>query len=411
MPAIPDAAPGVLAASAGDRFAGDRFASWPRGLARLALVGLIMLVIAAAVVPIHSRIRRATALHPAAFQVAPHAASVRHGAPGPPNPRGKDHDLALYDRVVEHVRRGDPYYPAVVGEQRGHYPVTPGFAVRLPTLAFIEAAVGVVGEWIAAIALFAAVLLAWWRRLGEEPGGRAHRLVAMVLLGWLAARGLYGYFFVLHELWAGMLLALAFGLHRRGRWHGAFAAAALALAIRELALPFVLLMAATAAWRRDWRQVAAWVLLVAVFAAGMALHFHLVAEQTRPTDIPSGSWLALRGLSGWLSNAVLASNLRIIDHSLAGVLVILAMLGWAGWRSDAGAFGFWLYGGYGVAFMIAGRWENFYWGEIIGPAQLVGLAFAPRALASLVEAGFPGSLARVRPLLHKLPRWRPRAFS
>ena len=46
--------------------------------------------------------------------------------------------------------------------------------------------------------------------------------------------------FVLHELWAGMLLALAFGLHRPGRKYGAaLVAAGLALAIREHALPFV----------------------------------------------------------------------------------------------------------------------------------------------------------------------------
>ncbi len=381
----------------------DRFAHWPSGLSRLALLALMLAVIAAAVVPIHSRITHNAPSHVAsAHTVAAHGASVTA-----PNPRGRDLDLAFYDRMVDHMHRGDPYYPTVVAEQRrSRYPVTPGFAVRLPTLAWIEGKVGIVGEYATAIVLFLAVLLAWWRRLGCEPGGRQHRLAAMAGLVWLASRGLYAYFFVLHELWAGMLLALAFGLHRPRRWKGAFVAVAAALAIRELALPFVLLMAAGAAWRRDWRETAAWAALVAGFGALLALHFHLVAPHVLPTDAPSAPWLALRGLSGWLSNAVLASNLRIIDHHLAGVLVILALFGWAGWRSDAGRFGFWLYGGYGVAFTIVGRWENFYWGEMIGPAQLIGLAFAPRALASLVEAGFPGSLAYGRSLLHKLPRWR-----
>ena len=50
-----------------------------------------------------------------------------------------------------------------------------------------------------------------------------------------------GTFFVLHELWSGMLLALAFGLHRPGQGNGgrcrsSVAAAALAVAIREHAL-------------------------------------------------------------------------------------------------------------------------------------------------------------------------------
>ena len=68
------------------------------------------------------------------------------------------------------------------------------------------------------------------------------------------------------------------------------------------------------------------------------------------------------------------------------IFVILTMVGWAGWRSPAGALGTLFYGGYGTAFMIAGRPENYYWGVMIVPALLIGLAFAPRALVSLVRA-------------------------
>ena len=49
------------------------------------------------------------------------------------------------------------------------------------------------------------------------------------------------------------------------------AVAALALAIREHALPFVLLLGAMAVWRRDWKEAAAWGALVAVFCGAMAL--------------------------------------------------------------------------------------------------------------------------------------------
>jgi len=117
------------------------------------------------------------------------------------------------------------------------------------------------------------------------------------------------------------------------------------------------------------------------------VHLHLVALHTLPSDPTGPSWLALRGLGGWLSNVVLSSNLRFLPHWLAGPLVVLMVLGFAGWRSRLGAFTTLLFLGYGLLFMIAGRNDNFYWGAVIAPGMFVGLAFAPMALAGLVRAG------------------------
>jgi hypothetical protein len=94
----------------------------------------------------------------------------------------------------------------------------------------------------------------------------------------------------------------------------------------------------------------------------------------------------MRGLSGWLGNVVQSSNLRLLPDWLAGPLVILTTLGWAGWRTPAGTFGFLIAVGYGLAFLIAGRWDNFYWGAVVAPMLTAGLAFTPRALGSLWRA-------------------------
>jgi hypothetical protein len=186
-----------------------------------------------------------------------------------------------------------------------------------------------------------------------------------------------------------MLVALAIGLHRPedqgGRWLAAWLATALALAIREHVAPFVLLLAAFAAWRRAWREMAAWLGLLALFAVGLAVHLHLIAAVTVPADPVGPGWLALRGLGGWLSDVVLSSNLRFLPHWAAGPLVVLMVLGFAWWRSGLGAFLTLLYLGYGLLFMIAGRDENFYWGAVIAPGMFAGLAFSPMALASLVR--------------------------
>jgi hypothetical protein len=349
----------------------DRFAHWPRGRARLLLAVFAALVLLAVLVPVEAS--------------KGGVASVPSLVGGNGAERPRDDDLALYDHVIERIRGGEHYYDFIVEEQRrADYPVRPGLAVRLPTLAYLDAWLGLPGQIAAAFVLLAALLLAWWRRLTDEPGGLDRRAlgVALVLMG--GSLGLNRYYFVLHELWAGMLLALAFALHRPGRkWGWALAVAALALAIREHCLPFVLLMAAMAFWRREWKQGAAWSALAVAFVAALAIHLQIVAGDVLPSDRPSPPWLALRGLSGWLSNIVLASNLRFLPHFVAGPLLLLMVLGWAGWRSPAGAFATLLYLGYGLLFMIAGRKDNFYWGAVVAPAMFVGLAFAPMALKSL----------------------------
>ena len=361
----------------------DRFALWPRRHARAALLAVLALLVLSALVPIRAA-EQAIPTAGLADQIKGDTAAFQ---------RPRDDDLALYDRVIERIGKGENYYVVAAQEhRRSHYPLRPGVAVRLPTLAYLLAWLGTGGQVAAAALLLLGVMAAWWQRLGAEPGGTPRRVIAMALLAMGASLGLNRYFFTLHELWAGMLLALALGLHRPGRkWGAALAVAALALAIREHALPFVLLMAAMALWRRDWKEGAAWSALALAFAGALAVHLHLVAQQVLPTDPKGPDWLVLRGLSGWLSNVVLSSNLRLLPHFVAGPLVVLMLLGWAGWKSPLAAFAVLFQLGYGLAFMLAGRPDNYYWGAMVAPTLAVGLAFAPGAMASLARAAaLPG---------------------
>ncbi len=377
--------PGMAGGSAGlDRLtaekaapAWDRFAHWRAGPARLLLAVLAVLLLLAALGPPEG----------ASPVRLPQLASAPIGASGTAPPRERDDDLAFYDRVIERVAGGEDYYDFIVAEQRARdYPVRPGFAVRLPTLAYVHAWLGEPGMVVLAVLLLGATVWAWWRRLGEEPGGQSRRRIGAALMLMGGSLGLNRDYFVLHELWAGMLLALAFGLHRRGGWGWSLAVAAAALAVREHALPFVLLMGAMAAWRRDWKEAANWAALVLAFCAIMAWHLALVAPHVMPGDPEGPDWLVLRGLWGWLGNVVQSSNLRFLPSALAGPLVLLMVFGWAGWRSPAGATGTLLFLGYGLAFMLAGRANNFYWGAVVAPAMFVGLAFLPMALRSLWAA-------------------------
>ena len=356
----------------------DRFAGWDRWPARILLLVVAALLVLAAIAPLSASLDGKPSEVPSL---------IGDGPPDGQTESERDEDLAFYDRVIERIGHGENYYDFIVEEQRARdYPVRPGLAVRLPTLAWIHASLGEPAMIALAIALLFACIWAWWNRLGEEPGGVRFRLLGTALMAMGGSLGLNRSFFVLHELWAGMLIALAFGLHRPGRWGAALVVAALALALRELVLPFVLLMAAMAAWRKDWREATAWIMLVAVFAAIMVWHLSLIAVQEVPSDPVGPDWLVLRGLSGWLGNIVLSSNLRLLPHELASPVVILMALGWAGWKSSAGTTGTFLYLGYGLAFMLAGRANNFYWGAVVAPAMFIGLAFLPMALPSLVRA-------------------------
>ena len=351
----------------------DRFAHWPPGAALWVVAATVLLLIAAS---LSERTSRDTPTAP-----------VSTTAAAAPQGEARDTDLALYDVIAARVAAGENYYRVAVEEQRARdFPVRPGLAVRLPTLAMLFAALGTVGMALLAGVLAVLTLGAWWLRLGEEPGGDDHRTIALLLLVIGAATGLKLQYLVLHEVWAGLLLALSFGLHRPGRWGAAWLAAAAALAIREHALPFVLLMGAMAAYRRDWRETAAWGGLVLLFVIGLALHLAQVNPLISPADPASAAWIVWRGLGGLTSNVELSTSLHLLPGWLAAPLVLLPLLGWAGWKSNAGLFGLLLFGGYGLLFMIAGRDNNFYWALVVTPCWFMGLAFVPRTVRTLVNS-------------------------
>lgn len=370
-----------MAIGIGKAAAFDRYAHWRQGPARLALAVLLLIMALAAWAPGMPReLAEAPDLVPqSASAIAAPAASEGE----------KDNDLLLYRRIADRVAQGDDYYVAATELQRANgYPVAPGLTVRLPTLAHITALVGPKGLVALNLALVFAALALTFRRLSAEPGGSEIKLVGTALLLVGLSTSMSAQFLTLHEVWAAELMVLSFALHRpdKGQWIAAWLAAAAAVAVRELALPFVLLMGAMALWRGNRREALAWALLVALFAAGLAWHLNLAEAQIRPGDAVSPSWLALEGIGGWLYKVEHSSLLNLFPQVIAGPLAVLAVFGWTGWNSPAGRFGALLSLGYALAFMIAGRQNNFYWGVIAVPFLFMGLAWMPFALRSLIEA-------------------------
>jgi len=353
----------------------DRFAYWAPGAAILTLMGFALLIVVAA-------LTQRTDVPPAPAPIETAAPATTALPPG--EDPARDTDLRLYERIAERVDAGESYYAVAVEEQRArNFPVNPGLAVRLPTLAYMTAWFEPWGMAALGAVLAVLTLVAWWVRLHDESGGNERRIYILLLLVIGAGVGFKPQYLALHEVWAGILIALSLGLHRPRLWLLPLLAAALALAIREHALPYVLLMG-TLAWARGHRKEAmAWGALVLAFGIVLAAHLAMVADVTSAADPASPSWFAWRGLGGWTANIVISSPLQLLPGWLAAMLVIVPLIGWAGWRSDLGATGLLLCAGYGVMFMIAGRDNNFYWALVVMPIWFVGLAFVPRALTSL----------------------------
>ncbi len=292
-------------------------------------------------------------------------------------------DLALYTRIADRVAAGEGYYPAAMDEHRtSNYPTRPFVAVRQPTLAWLQSVIGVGGVRYLEMGLVLACLLALNARLAGLVSlpERLAALVLMTLGGAAVSVPLAG---LIHELWAGLWLTLALLVYRPDRWWPALLAAAAAIAVRELAVPFVLLWCAVALGQRRWREAAAVAGLLAIFAVGMGLHGSAVEALRLPGDPASQGWDALAGYALPLLALARLTGLLLLPVSIAAPIAVLPLVGWLGLGGRLGLFAALWFAGLATMIALFARPENFYWAQIGLPAYGIGLAFAPRALAEL----------------------------
>lgn len=301
---------------------------------------------------------------------------------------GPGNDHVLYARIAERVAAGEPYYPAAADEhRRGDYPLRPFVTVRLPTLAHIVAALGERKSLALFLLVGGAAVFAWYRRLRTEPGlplaaAAVGALFIAANLSQLVARD----WLYIHETGAGALIALALALYRPERPWPTMAIVATALAIRETLLPAAMLFGLFALIDRDWRAAAGWVAIGLAFAGGLAAHIVALAAVTSSADAASQGWNGQGGWIAYLSFVQATSALRFLPGWAGALLVPVALLGWAAWRSRLGLVMLSIQLFYAALLMLFARPSNFYWAMLIVPTLFVGLVFAPAALAGLVRS-------------------------
>lgn len=294
-------------------------------------------------------------------------------------------DVFLYEHIVAGVKAGGEYHAVAARAQRaGHYPVRPFVTMRLPTLAWFEAALPSLA--VAALILKALLVAApalWFLRLRAAGAGPPAAAIGALLVLAGALTFTIPFLVVWHEAWAALLIAISLALRTERKFASALAVGLAALLIREHAVVYVAVMAGTALVQRRWKEAAAWAGAIALFAAYLAWHAARVAAVTLPGDLVSPGWSAAGGWSFVVTMVRLTGPLRVAPHWVATILLPLAMLGWCGWRTPAGLRGAVTLALYLAIFACFGRLDNFYWGFLVAPLVPLGLLFAPAALVDL----------------------------
>ncbi len=302
--------------------------------------------------------------------------------------RGGYTDVHLYHDIAKATAKGEPYHQAAAEMQRAHhYPLKPFFTMRLPTLNWLVVRIGWHGvQKIAFCALFASIFT--WVIALEATLLAIERIAIAIALAAGSGAIMDADILALHEYLAGIFLSLAlagvFAAPRR--WWLVLLPAAAALAIRELALPFVLLAAVFAVYDRRWREVAGWAALLAAFVIAMILHEQAVISQVRPGDIVSQGWHTAQGFSAFLKAVIFTSVLQPLPLGLALLAAMLPMVGWLALPGRSGLFAVLLFAGYAVMIAMFSRPDTFYWGAIVMPAYFIGFPLLPRALWQLSQA-------------------------
>ena len=291
-------------------------------------------------------------------------------------------DLGLYAYAAAEAAHPATYYARAIAEQRREgYELKPFITVRLPTQSFLLAALGSDSARRAAViglALFSLGL--WWLQLGREgvaPLPRALDLIVLVTgaLPAIAPQAPY-----MHEVWAGLLISASLASRRADAWRLSVALGLAAALVRELTLPYLVVMLVLALMGRRLREAAGWGGAIGLFAGALAVHAHIVNGLILPTDHYSAGWLKLSGwpfvLHAAQWNAVLAAG----PAWLAAIAVPIALAGAATWTSPVGRRLAAVLLTYVLAFAVVGRPVNFYWGLMFTPLLPLGFARACRAL-------------------------------
>ena len=171
----------------------------------------------------------------------------------------KGEDLKCYRGIIYRIQQGEGYYQAAHAElsSRG-YPTKSVFNWRLPFLGWLLGHIPD-ARMSRAIPMLLSLFALWlWitLKIREWP-------IYKVAAGTILAAGFPIYtllddIYIIHELWAGILIFISLAAHGRGWKTISCVSGILAFFIRELALPFAAIMTVSSLVERRKQEALAW---------------------------------------------------------------------------------------------------------------------------------------------------------
>ena len=289
----------------------------------------------------------------------------------------EENDLHLYRAIAERIRSGEGYYESSKAElvKRG-YPTGSIFNWRPPLLSW---ALGHLPDL--RIAKAAAMLLSlitvwlWVSIFGKElPFSKVFVGSFLVLGGPLSSVATEAY--LGHEFWAGTLITSSILFYTKGWRCIAFSAGILALLIRELALPFIIVMICLSSFERKYQETAIWALGIILFIIMMVIHSFHIKEIAPPDAIYSYSkWITFGGWNLILGTASSHPYFILFPPWFYAVLLPLVLLGLSGWKGPLGSRLGLTVGAYVFIFLFVGQDFNRYWGGLYTDLMFPGLLY------------------------------------
>jgi hypothetical protein len=199
-----------------------------------------------------------------------------------------------------------------------------------------------------------------------------------------------GDLFVSPGLWAGVFVALSICAYGVGRPGWGVAAGLLAVFFRDLALPYCVLAAGLAYREKRPRELLAWILGLAAWAAFFAWHAAQVAPRVGPdAQAHHAGWVQFGGLAFVISTVQMNAYLLLLPQWVTALYFAAAMFGFAGWHTAWGQRVGLTVCLFVLAFGCVGHDFNQYWGSLVAPLMCFGVARFPAALRDLSSAALP----------------------
>lgn len=288
-------------------------------------------------------------------------------------------DLVSYQRIIERMRAGADYYTAahevLVADGYGTRSV---FNWRTPAWPMLLAALPVGwGQGLLAALALAGMLLVY--RMMRADGGPVVAVLSMLAVG-LSLGGIVApSSVVFSEVAAGTLILVSVAAYGNGWRVLGLVAALLAVSLRELAAPYVVICAVLALREKRWSELRLWGIGLVAYAAYFGWHWWMVSQQLGPMDRAYGDgWLQFGGLGFVLATAGFNGLWSLGPLWLPAGLLPLGLLGL--WAWPKGTLALTTAVVFVVLFAAVGKPFNYYWGALYTPVLMLGLGWAVAAV-------------------------------